>query len=181
MKAFWERLKAMPTWQKVLLIVAIVAVVGIALYMRSKNAQGQSTPTTASSGLLNGVDTYGNPLYNNGYNGLGGGGGITPVGPPGPPTYNSLTVRQPGAAGTWDTTHTGIPLRDQPGGGGNIIGYIPWGTTVQPTGGIVSGSANQAGGSTNWFPVTWNGLTGFVSQWDISPVGGASPNRTLTA
>lgn len=108
MKAFLERLKAMPTWQKVLLGMAVVGVVGFALYMRSKNSQKQTTPTTLSSGLLNGVDTYGNPLNNNGYSGLPGYGGtpggtpgstgttITPgfVGPPQKKVYSSYTVSQ---------------------------------------------------------------------------------------
>lgn len=93
MKQFWERLKAMPTWQKVLLGMAVVGVVGFALYMRQKNSQAQTTPTTLSSGLLNGVDTYGNPLYNNGYSGLPGGGSVTST--PGAGGISTTTVPPP--------------------------------------------------------------------------------------
>ncbi len=174
-----ERLKQMPTWQKWLLAALFVAVVGLALYMRHKNSQEQQT--TGSSGLLNGsglYDIYGNPLYGNqtptSGGGVPGGGGMLPTLPgTGSGALSNFfgTIRSKGVFPGFDKTHTGVPLRSSPGGGGSILSYVGFGTTgVTITGAPVTGPLNQQGGSNLWYPVSVNGQSGYISAQDLFPV-----------
>lgn len=114
MKEFLERLKAMPTWQKVVLVLAVLATIGIALYVRNKNSRAQATTTPLSSGLLNGTgkyDIYGNPLYGNQTPGSSGGITVTP------------------GAGPSGNGYLGPPQKKPPGGYQQI--KIPNGATLQ--------------------------------------------------
>lgn len=181
LKEFWDKLT---THEKVALGVLVAGVVGYAFYKRSKSSSSSSSP---GANVGQPVDQYGNPLYPTNLGGLYSSqpGGTfstsTGTGAPGAPARGQLnfSVRQPGAAGVWDTQHSGVPLRDQPGGGGNIIGYIPFGASISPLGSAINGSANQAGGSTAWYQVNYGGQTGYISLFDLNASG--VPNRTVNA
>lgn len=85
----------------------------------------------------------------------------------------------------WDASHPGIPVRSDTNGGlngdANIIGYIPWGSQVTITGSPVAGgsqwnpqevAAGDAGSTTLWYPVIFNGESAWVSGYDLSTVNG---------
>lgn len=88
-------------------------------------------------------------------------------------TFPMITVRQKSTSGgdaNWDASHTGIPLQGRTMDNSDI-GVIPFGTSLQTTGGAVTGSANHPAsglpGTTTWYPVIYNGLSGYVNAYDI--------------
>lgn len=87
----------------------------------------------------------------------------------------TLTIRQPGKAPGYDQNNAGPPIWSSPGQ--NAIGEIPWGSTVTVTGIPVSGPSNtgQPGGSNIYYPVTFQGNSGFVSRFDLVGVGSGGP------
>ena len=109
----------------------------------------------------------------------------SPTSPPGgiipPPTggngtaSQTYTIRQPGKAQGYDQNHAGPPIWSGPGT--NAIGEIPWGSVVTSTGIPVDGPSNsgQPGGSTVYYPVTFNGVSGFISRFDVVGVGAGGP------
>lgn len=109
----------------------------------------------------------------------------SPTSPPGgitvPPTggdgtaAQTYTIRQPGKAPAYDNNNAGPPIWSAPGA--NTIGQIPWGSVVTSTGIPQTGPSNtgQPGGSDVYYPVTFNGVSGFVSRFDVVGVGAGGP------
>lgn len=77
----------------------------------------------------------------------------------------------------YDQGHSGIPLRNSPGG--SQYTPIPFGASVTLTGNAQSGP-QTGGNSTIYYPVTYNGQSGYVSALDLTGLGGGE-NRTYAA
>lgn len=95
------------------------------------------------------------------------------------PHTDYAVVRSKGtisAVASYDASHTGVPIRSQPGSGNDQIGTISFGTQVQITGPAINGTSNftpgqsDNGSGTNlWYPViTSSGQKGYVSAYDIT-------------
>lgn len=96
-------------------------------------------------------------------------GGPGPGQPPPPPPKkkgSKLTTRERGS----DTkTKTGVPLFQAIGSFGHSVTHIPYGAVIESTGPSVQGPNNK--GHTDWWPVTYQGHTGWLSGYDIAHVG----------
>lgn len=92
------------------------------------------------------------------------------------------TVRASGQFPAWDAAHSGPPLRSGPGGSDPIIGYAPWGSSIN-LGTPINGESNQSGdptapGSTQWFPVL-GGQGGYISRADLSAINQGAQSNTV--
>lgn len=97
-----------------------------------------------------------------------GGGPSTPTTPP--PTvpagpYGTSTTKTPGST---------LNLRQGPSTGTSVLGSIPHGASITITGAASNG----------WYPVTFNGKTGYVSAQYVNPftpnTGGGGPSTPTT-
>ena len=84
-----------------------------------------------------------------------------------------------GITTVFDAQNPGIPIRSN-SSLGDIIGYAPWGQGgIDITGPMVTGannfSPNNISGSTDWDPVSYKGIQGFVSGYDLNPSGYQMP------
>lgn len=164
-KRVWSN---MSTGMKVALI-AVVALVGFLLYRNATNqGAGGATP-----GQTNTAGAYPNNFYNDTIN-------ITkqtdtkdhpvPHKDPGsgsqPQTaFIRAAGSQPSVA-AWDKSHSGIPVRSQPGDVSTFTKLLPFGSQVSISGAPVSGGSNfpGGGGSDLWYPIAGGG---YISQYDI--------------
>lgn len=101
--------------------------------------------------------------------------------------YQQATVRQqyqgadPSTTQAWDAQGLGIPIRGTLQGGStsnDILGYIPFGAQVEITGSPQVGQsqwgdASLPGSNDLWYPVQYNGESGFVSGYDLATINGA--------
>jgi len=98
------------------------------------------------------------------YNGQTGWASATYINPPAPSsgggsgstTYGTSTTNTPG---------TTLNLRSGPGTGSSVIGSIPHGANL-----VISGAAQNG-----WYPVTYNGKTGYVSAQYVNPFTPSAP------
>ena len=100
-----------------------------------------------------------------------GGPGPGPTPPPTPPTNSmpKLTIRPKTPVDPANSKRTGVPLFQAVGSFGHSVAEIPYGAQIQATGQPITGASNK--GNTTWYPVTYNGKSGFVSGFDIANVG----------
>lgn len=149
------------------------------------NASGtESNPTTGevgSNGIIDNpfpeTNVGGNqiPIIPPGYQAIydqnGNIIGFEPI--PTPPTSTPPTptpglegiIRSSTGQGYDKTNPEGIPFRTSPGGAESS--KVPFGATVQITGKAISGPPNAKGGSTQWYPASYSGQTGFISSADF--------------
>jgi len=63
----------------------------------------------------------------------------------------------------------GVPVRSAPGG--SVLGWLPYGGSTTASSSTVTGPNNApvsgGAGSTVWTPITYQGRTGYVSNYDI--------------
>jgi hypothetical protein len=104
-----------------------------------------------------------------------------PTGPTGPtatpivagPAGTLIAIRQRSVSGpdaSYDANATGVPIQGQKQDHTDI-GVIPFGTVIQVNGPAQTGGTNHpasgAQGTNLWYPVTYNGKTGFVNAYDV--------------
>lgn len=170
-----EEMKKIPWWGYV---IGIGGGAFLIMKMRSSASTGvQATGATNANGTSDTSSVDGYPYDSQWYNDTGQSG--YPGGPspsPSPsPNPSSGTVRQknsdPPYTNSWDSSHSGVPYDTSPGSG--QAGIIPYGGSVQITGASVQGPANfnGPGSSTTWFPISINGQTGYISQFDLASMG----------
>lgn len=107
----------------------------------------------------------------------------TTVNPPAQTSQTeSGTVRSKQTSGrfsSYDTGHDpnqggnnpiGVPMRNGPSPNTPYVTEVPYNAQVQITGQPVNGPLNMAGGSASWYPVSFNGQSGWVSADDIANV-----------
>ncbi|HWS82808.1 MAG TPA: SH3 domain-containing protein [Ktedonobacteraceae bacterium] len=94
---------------------------------------------------------------------------------PSPVAHGNLAnIRTKGSiptVATYDAKFTGVPIRSAAGAGNDQIGTIAFGSQVQLTGKAIQGTSNlpgSANGTNLWYPVTYNGKTGYVSAFDVN-------------
>lgn len=152
------------------------AFVGYLIYKQSQ--QDKAQPSGASGTTPSGSDLQATPTYDYLYgyyqgnpppdSGTSGG---TDTGTP-PPTSGQQSAMVRAQTGTaWDKSHSGVPLRQQAAGSSQIITYVPWGSPVNLSGAKVTGSQNTAGGSPDWYPVSYGGQIGYISVLDLVGIG----------
>lgn len=95
-------------------------------------------------------------------------------------TATARTIRSKTPVDSASSSRKSVPFLSSPGG--KALGSIPFGASVQQTAAVLSGpintSANGNYSSSQWYPVTYNGQSGFVNAIDIvgSGVGGTLLN-----
>lgn len=136
--------------------------IGLGYYFYSRAKSGSSTSTTDTTTPVSpAIPDIGTPVGPSAGNQQPTGATIN-IGVPATPT-NWLTsiilanhpVNEYASAGT----PGGLPDA--------VIGTIPANSTVQATGPEVVGAWNIPNGSELWYPVTYNGIPGFVSAYDV--------------
>lgn len=178
----------LPNWAWVLVVGAgITAAVIIPKLLNGKNSTG-TTGTTATTGTDTGTAASGIGLATDPTTGLpyaveglvpsGGTSGTTASG-------NQQTTQQlletglirtknnNAAVAGYDKTNTGIPIRSGTQENSPIIGYEPYGSQVTLTGNAVTGGSNLPGkqaanGSTLWYQTMYNGVSGYISAYDLN-------------
>lgn len=194
MEVFLKKTTAgLPNWAWLLVVVG-GAGVGF-LFVRSQQANTANTTTTNTAASAASTNVGSTPQPDSGqqtppnYDIGSGSNGQSPVyvvSSPIVPAASSIQQSTPqpsvnirlqslsGCSAAYDKSHSGVPLHSVPAGGNTIIGTIPFGASSIPlTGTEVTGS-NQGGpcSQTNfWYPVSYNGLQGFVSSQDVSGLG----------
>ena len=156
--------------------------IGVLLYKQEK-AKAKNTASGASSGMqpsggLAPGDASAYPSYDYLYGfytgdqggSSGGSSGSSSGGSSGGTSGGSTAVRAQTNT-PWDQQHQGVPLRDSPAGSGNILAYVPWGSSVNISGAAVQGTPNTQGGSSSWLPVNYGGQTGYISALDLVGAG----------
>lgn len=178
----------LPNWAWIVVIGAGIAAVYVVPKFLGQSSSPSSTSGTSgdTSGLGLAIDpTTGLPYA---VEGLVPSGGTTGTGIDGPvasgqPIIGSSqgevgTIRLPGAQGSptygADLTESGIPILSTPNVANfqqSELGLAPYGSQLVITGPPVQGSYNFAnnapGGSTTWYPVQFQGKSGYVSAYDI--------------
>ncbi len=174
-KELLEDAARLPLEGKVLLVGALGAV-GVIVWMnRSSGSSGGASPSASVPGAV--------PTSLGGAGGSFTGGGDTSGGSGGGssgPTGFIGSIRAAGAL-PYDTTHSGIPLRSGPFG--SILSEIPFGANVTVTGPAINGPSNfgtSGGGSQLWYPVSFNGQTGYISAYDLMSSGPGSTTASST-
>lgn len=69
----------------------------------------------------------------------------------------------------YDKTHTGVPMRTSPSVSAGAM-TVPFNASVNITGNASQGPLNTVSGSTSWYPVTYNGQTGFINASDLGNI-----------
>lgn len=189
--------------EKAVIIGVIVLVVGIAIYWRSKIASSATTTTTvgnggptASSGggsasTLPSVNTSNgqvpilpsgtNPVYSPGGNLVGyqQGGGSSPTATTSPtPTLTTTMTRGLWKGQTDSNGAGGVPIWQNPNANwAQSAGGIPLNQQVQ-VGASVPG--NYFGKAATYYPVTYNGTSGYVGSWDLASAPQQQGSATST-
>lgn len=86
-----------------------------------------------------------------------------------PTSGTSLNIR---SRGSDPANKPGVPLFKSIGSFGHSVAHIPYGATITATGPSKQGADNK--GNTTWWPVTYQGVSGWLSGWDITGTGGGS-------
>ena len=152
----------------VLATLAVLAVaLGIGLLINK--IRGGSSSSTPTSGSQNGQQVLYVPTSNTFLNYSGGSSGSS--------NGQMGTIAQ--GTDAWSKSHPGTPIFPSAAqtGDSGVLGYVPFGSQVQITGPVVTGQANTTSGgqsSSSYYPVSYNGITGYVPAANFSSVGDAS-------
>lgn len=97
-----------------------------------------------------------------------GSGSETP--PPTPSSTVQIRAQQTrGTQAVFDQTHSGVFLFSGPGSGSSST--VPFGATVEVTGNAQPGASNGTDGATLYYPISYNGQSGWVSSLDLIGIG----------
>lgn len=175
--------------ERAIIIIVIIAIVGIAIYWRSKtmSATGQGGPTastggpaspypTVPSGSVPVLPSGTNPVYGPSGDLVGyqqGGGSPSPTQTSTAPSLTTVMTRGlwPGQSDPQGTG--GVPVFQNPNANwGQFVTGIPLNQQIQ-VGAAVPG--NYFGKSATYYPVSYNGQTGYIGSWDLKNAPANSP------
>lgn len=154
---------------------------GVVLFVLVKQHMAASASSAASNTTSSQTSQASNPLSGYDLSSMAGlpygyEDGYPSGNPPPPPT---TTIQQQleglirakettGPYASYDKTHSGIPLRNAPGG--TQLSLVPFGATVAVSGSAVTGPMNSQSGTDDWYPVTYGGQSGYVSSADLANI-----------
>lgn len=99
--------------------------------------------------------------------------------PPSSPSQGpQVIIRSRSTSGPYaqfDTLNPGVPVFSKPGSGS--IGFAPFGSSFPAAGSPVSGASN--GFTTQYWPITYAGITAYVGSNDVAGSGGGSSSGVM--
>lgn len=169
--------------------LAVGAVVVVVVVMRAKSSAPVPTATTPTSTPASTSSMASNPISGYDMSQMAGipygyetssPASATATATSTPPAQSEQGVTRSkttsGTSASYDKSHTGVPMHSNPNtAASSLVTLVPYNSQVNITGNAVNGTAAMPGFS-NWYPVSYNGQTGYINAYDIGNiiVGAAS-------
>lgn len=157
----------LPNWAWILVVGAGIA----AAYFVPKFLGSKTSQPGVTSGAVPTVDPATGLPYVPG--GPYAGGGNTATGTTGTTTTTTgmnifqtrpKAINQSDPTYAFDQSNPGVPIRSAPNQTGTLLGYLPFGASINVTGAAITGGINE--GNTLWYPVQG----GYISAYDLVAV-----------